>query len=243
MVIPAIDIKDGKCVRLTKGVFGTEKVYFDDPVEVAKMFKSLGISRIHVVDLDGASKGKPENLKAIEKIVATGLKVELGGGVRDRETVKKLIDIGVNWVIMGTVIVEDFELFSIITEEFPERVIAGVDVKDGKVATRGWKELSEKSLNDVIKRVGKTKVESIIVTDIARDGTLEGVNTKLVRNIVNISQKPIIVSGGVKGIEDIISLLELKSEKIKGIIVGKAIYEGKVDLKELLKIMKNKDAC
>ncbi len=234
IVIPAIDIKEGKCVRLTKGMEGTEKVYFEDPFDVAKSFADLGIRRVHIVDLDGAMRGVPENMRVIERICNLNLDIEVGGGIRDRGTVKRLLNLGVKWVIMGTVIVEEFEKFREITEEFPGRIIAGVDVRDRKVVTKGWKSESVVEVEDLIKRLGDVKLESIIVTDTSKDGTLEGINLSLISDILEISDHPIIASGGVKGIEDILKLKSVNNIKLKGVIVGKAIYEGKIDLRSLM---------
>lgn len=234
IVIPAIDIKEGRCVRLTKGMEGTEKVYFEDPFDVAKSFADLGIKRVHIVDLDGAMKGVPENMRVIERICKLNIDVEVGGGIRDGETVKRMLEVGVRWVIMGTIIVEDFERFRVITEEFPGRIIAGVDVRDGKVVTKGWKDESVVKVEDLILKLGDVKIESIIVTDTSKDGTLEGINLKLIEDILEISNHPIIASGGVKDTEDILKLKSIRNGKLKGVIVGKALYEGKIDLQTLI---------
>ncbi|MGB9668493.1 MAG: 1-(5-phosphoribosyl)-5-[(5-phosphoribosylamino)methylideneamino]imidazole-4-carboxamide isomerase [Thermosulfidibacteraceae bacterium] len=235
ILIPAIDIKKGKCVRLTKGIEGTEKIYYDDPVIAAKMWKEKGAKRIHVVDLDGAFRGIPENLEAIEKICKLDLDVEVGGGIRDRETIERMFNVGVKWVIMGTIIVEDFEKFRELTIEFPGRIIAGIDVKGERVVKSGWVEESNLNLEEVFLKLNEVEIESVIVTDTERDGTLEGINRGLLLKILDISKHPIIVSGGVRDIEDILELKNLKRDNIKGVIIGKALYEKKLDLGEALK--------
>lgn len=240
IVIPAIDIKDGKCVRLFKGLKDTAKVYYHNPVDVALMFKDEGAERLHVVDLDGAFEGALKNLKVIEEIVKkSGLPVEVGGGIRDRETVSSLLDAGVSWAIVGTLIVEDFERFSGIVHEFPERIIAGIDAKKGKVAVRGWVETGGDSLFDVAERVDGLPVESIIFTEITRDGTLEGVERELTAKLAQSVNTPVIASGGVASLEDIKRIKELEPFGVIGVIVGKALYEKRFSLREAIEVARD----
>ncbi len=242
LVIPAIDIKDGKCVRLYKGLKDTAKVYYQNPVDVARYWEDQGAERLHVVDLDGAFEGIPVNMRVIEGIVkAVSIPVEVGGGIRRRETVKALIDAGVRWVIMGTVIVEDFSLFEEICSLYPERVIAGIDGAKGRVVVRGWEREGELTVLELAKKVSDLPVDAIIFTEITRDGTLEGIETSLTAQLARSVDVPVIASGGVASLEDIRKVKVLEPLGVVGVIVGKALYEGKFTLREAIEVAK--DAC
>ncbi len=240
IVIPAIDIKDGKCVRLFRGLRNTAKVYYNDPVDVALMFKDQGAERLHIVDLDGAFEGNLRNLKVIEKIVArTGLPIEVGGGIRDEAVVKTLFSVGVRWAIVGTLIIEDFSLFERLVRTFPERIIAGLDAKRGRVAVRGWERESSFSVLDLAKSVDKLPISAIIFTEISKDGTLSGVEEGLTKKIAESVKKPVIASGGVASLDDIKRIKKLEPFGVIGIIVGKALYEKRFTLKEALEVAKD----
>ncbi len=234
LIIPAIDLKNGKCVRLKQGILENDTVYSDTPWEVAEKFENLGIKRLHIVDLNGAFSGKPENIDSIKKIVANrSMIVELGGGIRDLQTIEKYITLGIDYVILGTVIVENKELVRNACKNFPNRIIAGIDAWDGKVAIKGWKEVTDIDAYILSKEMADMGVKEIIYTDISRDGMQTGVN---VDSVVNLQKKldiPVIASGGVNDLGDI---RVLKEKNVYGVITGKAVYEGSLDLSEALKI-------
>lgn len=235
LVIPAIDIYDGKAVRLEKGDMEKRKEYFDNPLDAAKYFQDLGIRRIHIVDLNGAKDGKTTNFKVIEKIViATNLIIEVGGGIRDEERVKGYFDLGVSFAILGTATVKNPPFVKEMLAKYPERIILGIDAKDGYVATEGWYEKSDMTVVDVLTIYDGYKPESVIYTDISRDGMLTGINIDATVKLSKNTNFNIIASGGLKGLDDIKMLKE--SGKIYGCIVGKAFYEGKIDLLEAMEI-------
>jgi phosphoribosylformimino-5-aminoimidazole carboxamide ribotide isomerase len=235
LIIPAIDLMDGKVVRLTKGDFTTNKIYSDDPVQVAKDWQEKGAKRIHVVDLDGAKTGECKNLGVVRKITK-GLKipVQLGGGVRSFDMVQKALDSGARWIILGTSALLDKNLLKEIMLSFPDRIIVSIDVKDMKIYIKGWKEDSSNDIFTFFKELEGMKISSLIVTDIQKDGTLAGVSTELFTKICKKSPIPIIVAGGISSLKDIKQLSAIKG--IEGVIIGKALYEGKIDLVEALKL-------
>jgi phosphoribosylformimino-5-aminoimidazole carboxamide ribotide isomerase len=232
-IIPAIDIIDGKCVRLTEGDYKQKTVYHENPVEIAKQFEDNGISRLHLVDLDGAKAKKVINLSILERIAnGTSLLIDFGGGVRTSEDLRMVFDAGANEVTGGSVAVKNPTLFESWLEEFgPNRIILGADVKDGQVAISGWQEHTEWQLLDYVGHFAQKGVQRIICTDISKDGLLKGpaidLYHQLTRNFPGLS---IIASGGVSKLED---LVELRGTGVAGVIVGKAIYEGKITLEEL----------
>ena len=235
LVIPAIDIFDGKVVRLEKGDMETRKKYFDDPLEVAKIFVDSGIKRIHIVDLNGAKSGETVNFKVIEKVVVnTGLTTEVGGGIRDLSRVKAYFELGVSFPILGTATVKSPDFVREVLTRYPKKIILGVDAKDGFVATEGWYETSKKTVMDVLCEYEGYQPESVIYTDISRDGMLEGINTRGTVDLAERSGLNIIASGGLKDLSDIKALNA--TGKIYGCIVGKAFYEGKISLRDALKI-------
>ncbi len=236
VILPAIDLKDGKAVRLTKGLMDTAKIYSDEPYEVAKKFEELGSEWLHLVDLNGAFAGEPKNLEQIKKILEnTDLKVEIGGGIRDEEIIKMYMDLGVSRVILGSIAVKNPEFVKEMAKKYP--VAVGIDAKDGYVAVEGWAEVSEMKATSLAKEFANAGVEAIIATDISKDGTLSGVNVEFVKELQDISGIPVIASGGVKDINDIKLLIK---NKIYGTIIGKAFYEGTIDLEEVFKLIKEK---
>ena len=235
-VIPAIDLLDGKCVRLYQGDYNQASIFNDNPVEVARQWEKEGATRLHVVDLDGAKAGKSVNLKVIEAIAkAISIPVQVGGGLRDRAGVSRLLDTGVQRAILGTIAVEKPELVTQLCQEFPEQIIVGIDARNGKVATRGWLETSEIVAVDLAHRMAQQGAAAVIYTDIHRDGTLSGPNMEALRELAESIAIPVIASGGVSSLTDLLSLSGLESIGVTGAIVGRAIYTGDVSLKEAVR--------
>jgi phosphoribosylformimino-5-aminoimidazole carboxamide ribotide isomerase len=234
-VIPAIDLLEGRCVRLYQGDYARSQVFNENPVEVAQQWVTQGAARLHVVDLDGAKAGKPVNTKSIEAIVqAVSVPVQVGGGLRDRAGVAQLLDIGVEQVILGTAAVEDRVLVQQLCEEFSGKIIVGIDARNGFVATRGWLETSEVKATNLAGQMNELGVAAIIYTDIHRDGTLSGPNLEALRELAHSISIPVIASGGVSSITDLLSLLALEPLGVSGVIVGRALYTGDISLKEAL---------
>lgn len=239
-VIPAIDILDGRCVRLYQGDYQQSEVFGDDPVEVAQRWYSQGAKYLHVVDLDGAKQGKPKNLKVIEAIARSiPMRVQMGGGLRDRQSIVSVLNSGVSRVILGTAAVENSQLIADICAEFPEQIMIGIDARDGKVATRGWLTTSEVLAVDLARRMTSVGIAGIIYTDIHRDGTMQGPNIESLRQLAENVDVPVIASGGVSSITDLLSLLALESVGVSGAIVGKAIYTGDIQLREAIRAVGN----
>ncbi|MEL6909093.1 MAG: 1-(5-phosphoribosyl)-5-[(5-phosphoribosylamino)methylideneamino]imidazole-4-carboxamide isomerase [Cyanobacteria bacterium J06648_1] len=235
-VIPAIDLLDGKCVRLYQGDYDQASVFSDNPVEIARQWAAEGATRMHVVDLDGAKEGKSVNLSVIEAIArAIKIPVQVGGGLRDRQGVTRLLETGVQRAILGTVAVEKPELVTELCQEFPDQIVVGIDARDGMVATRGWLETSEVAATDLAQRMANQGAAAIIYTDIHRDGTLSGPNMEALRELAEAIKIPVIASGGVSSLTDLLSLLSLESVGVNGVIVGRAIYTGDVSLKEAVR--------
>jgi len=234
-VIPAIDLLEGKCVRLYQGDYQQSQVFNDNPVEVALQWQNQGATRLHVVDLDGAKDGQPVNLASIEAIVnAVEMEVEVGGGLRTYASVEQLINLGVKYPILGTIAVEQPGLVAQLCQDFPRQIIVGIDARNGKVATRGWLETSTVEAKDLAQKMAQLGAAAIIYTDIHRDGTLIGPNLEQLRELAQAIDIPVIASGGVSKLTDLLSLLALEPLGVKGAIVGKAIYTGDVDLKEAI---------
>lgn len=230
-IIPAIDIKEGKAVRLYKGEFSSVKVYSDNPVDMAKMFEDRGFKYIHIVDLDGAYEGVPKNIRVVENIVkSVSINAEFGGGLRSYQAVKSVFDIGVDRVIIGSLAYQDPDEFGRIVSDFPGRVVVGIDAKDGKLAIKGWVEKTELTPLEFAKRFENMLIWGYLYTDINRDGTLEGPNIEGTKYLAENLSKPVIASGGVGSLEDIIRLFEIRQSGVAGVVVGKAIYEGKISL-------------
>ncbi len=239
-VIPAIDLLDGKCVRLYQGDYNRSETFNENPVEVARNWVEQGTTRLHVVDLDGAKQGKSVNLAAIEAIVrAIDIPVQVGGGLRDRTSVAQLLGLGVQRIILGTVAVEKPELVTELCQEFPQQVVVGIDARNGKVATRGWLETSEVAATELAQRMAQQGAAAIIYTDIHRDGTLKGPNMEALKELAAAIDIPVIASGGVSSLTDLLSLLALEPLGVTGAIVGRAIYTGDVNLKEAVQAVGN----
>ena len=231
LLIPAIDIKGGQCVRLRQGRMDEETVYSEDPVVMAKRWAKAGARRLHVVDLDGAVKGEPVNHAVVEAIVQAvpELPVQVGGGIRDEDTIEAYVGMGVRYVILGTKAAAAPHFIADVCVEFPGHIIVGLDAKDGKVATDGWSKLSNHDVIDLAQHFERDGVEAIIYTDISQDGMLSGVALESTVALARAIHIPIIASGGIKGLDDIRALCEIEDEGVIGAITGRAIYEGTLD--------------
>jgi phosphoribosylformimino-5-aminoimidazole carboxamide ribotide isomerase len=238
LLIPAIDLKDGKCVRLRQGRMEDDTVFSDDPVAVAGRWVAAGATRLHLVDLDGAFAGVPRNGEIIHaiRLAYPDTQIQVGGGIRDEETIQGYLNAGVDFVIIGTKAVREPHFVSDIAVEFPNRIIVGLDAKDGKVAVDGWSKLSNHDVIDLAQRFENDGVEAIIYTDISRDGMMGGVNIEATARLARSIQIPVIASGGITNIEDIRALGEIVAEGVMGAITGRAIYEGTLDFEEARKL-------
>tara|TARA_R110000787_G_scaffold6770_17_gene23555 strand:- start:2071 stop:2799 length:729 start_codon:yes stop_codon:yes gene_type:complete len=237
LLIPAIDLKNGQCVRLRQGRMDDVTIFSDDPVSVAKRWADEGAERIHIVDLDGALKGQPVNLKVVEQIAsATKVPVQVGGGVRDEETVQHYLNAGVAYIIIGTKAVNTPHFLRDLCIEFPRHIIVGLDAMDGRVALDGWSKLTHHNVVDMAQHCERDGVEAIIYTDIGRDGMMKGVNVESTKTLAQAVNTPVIASGGVSSLDDIRKLLEVEAEGVSGAIIGRALYEGGLSLKECLKV-------
>ena len=233
-IFPAIDIKDKKCVRLVKGDFDNKTEYENSPVDQANNYKDHGFKNLHIVDLDGALTGETVNIDIVHEIVKkSNLKVEIGGGIRNFDSIKKYIDVGVDKVILGSAAIKDKNFLKNACLKFPEKIALGLDAKDGKLSVSGWKKNSNKSTLDFLKEVNDYGVSRLIFTDINRDGTKESPNFDEASKVAGISNCPVIISGGVSSINDVINARDM--DNIEGIIVGKAIYDGDIKLEELVR--------
>lgn len=234
--IPAIDLKDGRVVRLFQGDFSKEVVYPQKADEMARRFESEGAQRIHVVDLDGALKGEPKNQKLVESILkAVKVPVELGGGIRDLKKAEQCLEMGVRWVILGTKACLDPGFLKEALSAFGERVIIGIDARDGQVATDGWTKVLPLKAMELAKRVEGLGGKTVIYTDISKDGALEGPNLKQVDEVCGALKLNIIASGGVGELKDLKALGALKKKNLSGVVIGKALYENKFSLSEAIK--------
>ena len=238
LLIPAIDLKDGKCVRLRQGRMDDETVFGDDPVAVAGRWVEAGARRLHMVDLNGAFAGKPVNAAAISAVANAfpDLPIQVGGGIRDEETVQAYLNAGVQYTIIGTQAVSAPHFVNDLCVEFPGHIIVGLDAKDGKVAIDGWSKLSHHSAIDMAQRFEGDGVEAIVFTDIGRDGMMTGVNVDSTVELAQAVRIPVIASGGITSIEDVQALCSVADEGIIGAITGRAIYEGTLDLAEAQKL-------
>ena len=235
-VFPAIDIKDRKCVRLIKGDFDNKTEYDISPVDQAEKYKDHGFKNLHIVDLDGALTGETVNIDIIEEIAGKfDLKIEIGGGVRNFESIKKYTDAGVEKVILGSVAIKDKNFLKEACQKFPDKIALGLDAKDGYLSVSGWKENSNLKTLDFLKNVNNYGASRLIYTDINRDGMKLSPNFEETENVANNSNCPVIISGGVSSIDDIKRAKEINNKNIEGIIVGKAIYDGDIKLDELAK--------
>jgi phosphoribosylformimino-5-aminoimidazole carboxamide ribotide isomerase len=232
LIIPAIDVKDGRCVRLQQGDMAKATVYSDDPVATAQHWLEQGARRLHIVDLNGAAAGKPKNERVIREIIATlgdDLPVQLGGGIRDLDTIERYLDHGVAYVIIGTAAVKNPGFLHDACSAFGGHVIVALDAKDGKVAVEGWSKMTGHDVVDLARKFEDYGVEAIIYTDIGRDGMLSGVNIEATQRLARELRVPVIASGGVSSLEDIRAVCALEEEGVTGVITGRAIYAGALD--------------
>lgn len=234
ILYPAVDIYNGKCVRLTQGKFDQATVYFENPLDAAKKWAGLGAEWLHVVDLNGALEGKPVNLKPIEEIMTSvNLPIQIGGGIRNEETADIFLTMGAGRVVIGSAAIEDPDLVQVLCVKYEERIAVGLDAKEGKIALHGWKDFAEKGAVETARELAGMGLHHLIYTDISRDGMMTGPNFDAIQKIVNSVGIPVIASGGVSSLED---LKKLKQMGAGGAILGRALYEGKIDLKEALQI-------
>jgi phosphoribosylformimino-5-aminoimidazole carboxamide ribotide isomerase len=241
-IFPAIDLLDGKCVRLYQGDYDKSQVFNDRPAEMARSWLEQGATKLHLVDLDGAKAGQPVNLEAISSIVKMvkttapqGIQIQVGGGLRTEASVRQLLDLGIDRVILGTVAVEQPQLVRDLCQRYPGQIVIGIDARDGKVATKGWLETSAVSATDLAKQMAQMGAAAIIYTDIHRDGTLAGPNIAALRELASGIEIPVIASGGVSSLQDLLSLLSLGTLGVTGAIVGRALYTGEVILTEAIR--------
>ena len=234
ILIPAIDLKEGQCVRLRQGNMEESTVFSDDPVAMAGKWVAQGCRRLHLVDLDGAFEGEPVNADIIEEICTSfpGLPIQIGGGIRNIETVESYLEAGVSYVILGTMAVQRPEFITELCAEFPGKIIVGIDARDGKVAVHGWAEESEQDAQDLALLFEDEGVAAIVYTDISRDGMMQGVNIEATRQIAEAVNVPVIASGGVTDLDCVLKLNEVKQSGIEGVIIGRALYERTIDLAE-----------
>lgn len=238
LLIPAIDLKDGQCVRLKQGRMEEDTVFSDDPVAMARRWVEMGTKRLHLVDLNGAFAGQPVNAAAIRAITAAypDVEVQVGGGIRDEETIEAYLQAGVRYVIIGTQAVRNPGFVSDVCVEFPGHIIVGLDAQDGRVATEGWSKLSKHDVIDLARKFEDHGVEALIYTDISRDGMLSGPNIEATVRLARSVNIPVIASGGISSIKDIEALKAVEHEGVTGAITGRAIYEGTLDFAEALRL-------
>ncbi len=238
LLIPAIDLKEGKCVRLRQGRMEDDTVFSDDPVAVAGRWVAAGARRIHLVDLDGAFAGKPKNADVVHRIAEAypDLPIQIGGGIRDEDTIEAYLNAGVQYVIIGTKAVSTPHFVHDVAIEFPGHIIVGLDAKDGKVAVDGWSKLSNHDVIDLAQKFEAQGVEAIVYTDISRDGMMQGVNVEATARLARAITIPVIASGGITNMDDIHALGVVAHEGIMGAITGRAIYEGTLDFAQAEKI-------
>ena len=235
IIYPAIDLKDKKCVRLYKGDFAKQQVFNNSPLDQAKKFEEFGFVNLHIVDLDRTLDSNKSNLSSVKEIAEnTKLRIQVGGGMRTLEDIEEVLNLGVENIVMGTAAVTNPKLLKEVCSKFPNKISVGIDVRRGFLALKGWTDQTELSVESFMETIKDLKIKSIVFTDIDKDGTKEGVNLKETLKLAQLSSIPVIASGGVANINDVIQIKE--SKKIKGVIIGKAIYDGSIDLEELSKI-------
>lgn len=241
LLIPAIDIQDGRCVRLRQGDMSDATVYEDDPLAAARRWVDAGARRLHVIDLDGARSGRPENTDAVQRIAGEypDIPIQIGGGIRDEQTIETYLEAGVQYVILGTKAVNEPHFVSDMCVEFPGHVIVGLDAKEGRLAVEGWSKLSKHDVIDLACKFEEDGVEAIIYTDIARDGMLTGVNIEATRRLAEAIRIPVYASGGIANLDDVRRLLEIRDSGVAGAITGRAIYDGSLDFATGLKLIRD----
>jgi phosphoribosylformimino-5-aminoimidazole carboxamide ribotide isomerase len=240
LIIPAVDIRGGKCVRLKQGRLDAETVFSDDPVAMGLKWQEAGARWLHVVDLDGAFSARPQNLEVIRRLRrALTIPMELGGGIRTLDTLAAYVDLGIDRLILGTVVLKDPELAARACAAYPGRIALGLDAKDGLLAVEGWTETSRRTVLEVARSLAPLRPAALIYTDISRDGVKRGVNLTATRTLAEAIDLPVIASGGVSSLDDIKALLPLEPLGVVGVIVGRALYDGNLDLAEALKIAQN----
>lgn len=235
LIIPALDIKDGHCVRLKQGRMNEATVFSEDPVGMARHWQSEGARRLHLIDLNGAAAGKPKNeavIRGIVQAVGDSVPVQLGGGIRDLDTIEHYLDLGVSYIIIGTAAVKNPGFLQDAATAFSGHIIVALDAKDGKVAVEGWSKMTGHDVVDLAKKFQDYGVEAVIYTDIGRDGMLSGVNVDATLNLARELRVPVIASGGLTSLEDVKALCKLESEGITGVVTGRAIYQGTLDFKK-----------
>jgi len=233
LIIPAIDLLDGKVVRLVQGDYEKVKIYSDDPAAIAVRWEDAGAKLIHVVDLDGAKTGRSQNLKAVEKILAaTDADIELGGGIRDMEGIYRALDIGVSYVVLGSAAFKDKKFAEESALKYGDKIIVGIDVRSGEIALEGWTEGISAPIENHLRQFEQNGIKRIIFTDIHKDGMLEGPNIEALTDVLEKTSMEVIASGGVTRLDDLKALKELEDLGLKGVIIGKALYEGKINLAE-----------
>ena len=235
LVIPAIDIRHGQCVRLHKGRDAESTVYGEDPVAMAQTWKSQGAQMLHIIDLDGAFEGTPVNIKTLARIrKETGLPMEVGGGYRDLASIQMAVDAGIDHIILGTVAVKNPKLVREAAQKFPGRIIVGIDVKDGFVAVSGWTEVDQMRCEDLVPLMRDAGIHEFLFTDTQKDGTLSGPNLVAIEEFLRVAQCPVIVAGGVTTVEDLRALRHLESQGLKGAVIGKSLYDKRIRLEDAL---------
>lgn len=239
LLIPAIDIKDGKCVRLRQGDMQDSTVFADDPVSAARRWVDAGARRLHIVDLDGAVAGKPVNADLVHQIAEEfpEVPIQIGGGIRDEDTVEAYLNAGVQFVILGTKAVNEPHFVSDLCVEFPSHIIVGLDAKDGKLAIDGWSKLSKHDLIDLAQQFEHDGVEAILYTDIERDGMLSGVNVEATRKLAEAVRIPVIAAGGLTSLDDLREICEVEDSGVSGVIAGRCLYQGTLDFAEGLRLV------
>jgi phosphoribosylformimino-5-aminoimidazole carboxamide ribotide isomerase len=241
IIIPAIDLKEGRCVRLAQGDFTRTTVYGEHPADVAGRWQDKGAERLHVVDLDGSLAGAPRNREAIRDIIRTvSIPVELGGGIRDLKTIASYANLGVRWIILGTAVLKNPALVQEACRTFADQIILGIDARDDLVAVQGWTEVTSLGAIDLIRSYGNCRISAVVYTDIKRDGMETGVNIEATKALAEAIEIPVIASGGVGGSADIEKLLEIEDSGVIGVITGRALYTGALSLEEAIRKTKEK---
>ncbi len=236
-IIPAVDIKEGRCVRLSQGKADQETIYSNDPVSMSNHWDEEGAQLIHIVDLDGAFQGLPINSEIVKKIIySSSVDIQIGGGIRNLETIDTYVKAGAYRIILGTIAQKEPEFVEEACRRFPGKIIVGIDARDGYVAVKGWVEVSEQKATDLAKKMKGYGITGFIFTDISRDGMLQGPNLESIKNFAESAQLPIIASGGVSSLEDITNLVKLEPYGVEGLIIGKAFYDKTLSFKDALNI-------